>query len=70
MEPFRLQKSVSLDLDNFFLMGGCTEVDEKLIRETADALVSSGLAAAGYTYLNLGELSLCSLLRLDTYFRR
>ena len=30
-------------------------VDEKLIREVADALVASGLKDAGYTYLNLDD---------------
>ncbi|NML67873.1 glycoside hydrolase family 27 protein [Hymenobacter sp. RP-2-7] len=30
-------------------------VDEKLIREVADALVASGLRDAGYTYLNLDD---------------
>jgi alpha-galactosidase len=30
-------------------------VDEKLIREVADALVSSGLRDAGYTYLNIDD---------------
>lgn len=30
-------------------------IDEKLIRETADALVSSGLRDAGYTYVNLDD---------------
>jgi alpha-galactosidase len=31
------------------------EIDENLIRETADAMVSSGMLAAGYTYLNLDD---------------
>ena len=30
-------------------------VDEKMIREIADALVSSGLADAGYVYLNIDD---------------
>lgn len=30
-------------------------VDERLIRETADAMVSSGMAAAGYRYVNLDD---------------
>ncbi|GGK87823.1 glycoside hydrolase family 27 protein [Rufibacter glacialis] len=30
-------------------------VDEKLIRETADAMVSSGMKAAGYTYINIDD---------------
>ncbi len=30
-------------------------VDEKLIRETADAIVSSGMKAAGYTYINIDD---------------
>ena len=33
---------------------GC-RIDERLIRETADALVASGLAKAGYRYLNLDD---------------
>ncbi|XP_031249694.1 alpha-galactosidase-like isoform X2 [Pistacia vera] len=31
------------------------KIEEKLIRETADAMVSSGLAAAGYEYINLDD---------------
>ncbi|XP_059661626.1 alpha-galactosidase-like isoform X4 [Cornus florida] len=31
------------------------KIDEKLIRETADAMVSSGLAAVGYEYINLDD---------------
>ena len=34
------------------LMG---EINETNIKETADALVSTGLAAAGYKYLNLDD---------------
>ncbi|GAA0140249.1 galactosidase [Lithospermum erythrorhizon] len=30
-------------------------IDEKLVKETADALVSTGLAAAGYHYVNLDD---------------
>ncbi|KAJ9540062.1 hypothetical protein OSB04_026568 [Centaurea solstitialis] len=30
-------------------------IEEKLIRETADAMVSTGLAAAGYKYVNLDD---------------
>ncbi|CAI9273236.1 unnamed protein product [Lactuca saligna] len=30
-------------------------IEEKLIRETADAMVSTGLAAAGYQYVNLDD---------------
>ncbi len=30
-------------------------VDEKLIRETADAMVASGMAAAGYQYVNIDD---------------
>lgn len=33
---------------------GCN-IQEKLIRETADAMVSSGLAALGYQYINLDD---------------
>ncbi|KHN14744.1 Alpha-galactosidase [Glycine soja] len=33
---------------------GC-DINESLIRETADALVSSGLAALGYKYINLDD---------------
>ncbi|PON41249.1 Glycoside hydrolase [Parasponia andersonii] len=33
---------------------GCS-IEEKLIRETADAMVSSGLAALGYQYINLDD---------------
>ncbi|MBI5527250.1 MAG: NPCBM/NEW2 domain-containing protein [Deltaproteobacteria bacterium] len=31
------------------------DIDENLVRETADAMVSSGMKAAGYTYLNLDD---------------
>ncbi|XP_042964678.1 alpha-galactosidase-like [Carya illinoinensis] len=31
------------------------QIEEKLIRETADAMVSSGLAAIGYEYINLDD---------------
>ncbi|KAJ0104507.1 hypothetical protein Patl1_19229 [Pistacia atlantica] len=31
------------------------KIEEKLVRETADAMVSSGLAAAGYEYINLDD---------------
>ena len=30
-------------------------IDEKLIRETADAMVSSGMKAAGYSYINIDD---------------
>jgi alpha-galactosidase len=33
---------------------GC-DIDENLIRETADAMVSSGMAAAGYEYVNIDD---------------
>jgi alpha-galactosidase len=33
---------------------GC-DIDEELIRETADAMVSSGMAAAGYEYVNIDD---------------
>ncbi|MPZ81324.1 MAG: alpha-galactosidase [Actinophytocola sp.] len=33
---------------------GC-DIDEELIRETADAMVSSGMADAGYTYVNIDD---------------
>jgi hypothetical protein len=33
---------------------GC-RIDERLIRETADALVASGMLAAGYNYLNIDD---------------
>ena len=33
---------------------GC-EINEKLVRETADAFITSGLAKAGYTYVNLDD---------------
>jgi alpha-galactosidase len=33
---------------------GCT-VSDSLIRQTADAMVSSGMAAAGYTYVNIDD---------------
>ncbi|KAL2243800.1 UNVERIFIED_CONTAM: Alpha-galactosidase [Sesamum indicum] len=40
-------------------------IEEKLIRETADAMVSTGLAALGYEYINLDSLTryACSLLQ-------
>ncbi|KAL0441232.1 UNVERIFIED_CONTAM: Alpha-galactosidase [Sesamum radiatum] len=40
-------------------------IEEKLIRETADAMVSTGLAALGYEYINLDSLTLyaCYLLQ-------
>ncbi|KAF1897547.1 hypothetical protein Lal_00036989 [Lupinus albus] len=31
------------------------EIDEKMIRETADALVSTGLSKLGYTYVNIDD---------------
>ncbi len=34
------------------------EIDEGLARESADLLISTGLAAAGYTYFNLDGASL------------
>ncbi|CAI9772171.1 unnamed protein product [Fraxinus pennsylvanica] len=36
---------------NFF---GC-DIDEKVIKETADALISTGLANLGYTYVNIDD---------------
>ncbi|MGK5739315.1 NPCBM/NEW2 domain-containing protein [Micromonospora sp. URMC 103] len=33
---------------------GC-DINEKLIRDTADAIVSSGMAAAGYEYVNIDD---------------
>lgn len=33
---------------------GC-EINEVLMKQTADSLVDSGLAAAGYNYLNLDD---------------
>jgi alpha-galactosidase len=33
---------------------GCN-INEQIIRDTADAMVSTGLADAGYTYLNLDD---------------
>jgi alpha-galactosidase len=33
---------------------GC-DVSETLIRKTADAVVQTGLAAAGYTYVNIDD---------------
>jgi alpha-galactosidase len=49
---------------------GCT-VDEKLIRETADAMVSSGMKKAGYQYVNIddcwqGERDELGFLRPDS----
>lgn len=38
-------------------------VNEKLIRETADAMVSSGMKAAGYEYVNIDD---CWQVRRDT----
>ncbi|KAK8518765.1 hypothetical protein V6N12_012010 [Hibiscus sabdariffa] len=35
---------------------GC-DIEENLIKETADAMVSRGLAKLGYRYINLGEFS-------------
>ncbi|KAM7271854.1 hypothetical protein ACFE04_031068 [Oxalis oulophora] len=32
---------------------GC-QIDEKIIKKTADALVSTGLAKLGYIYVNIG----------------
>src|SRR5690348_4601798 len=31
------------------------DINEKLIRDTADAMVSSGMAAAGYRYVNIDD---------------
>ncbi len=36
------------------------DIDETLIRQTADALVSTGMAAAGYTYVNLDDCWMAS----------
>ena len=33
----------------------CEGLNEKLIREVADAMVSSGLRDAGYTYVNIDD---------------
>ena len=38
------------------------DIDEQLIYTTADLLVETGLAAAGYVYLNIDGLSRPSLL--------
>lgn len=36
------------------------EIDEKMVRESAEILISSGLAAAGYNYFNLdGDPNAC-----------
>ena len=32
-----------------------TSIDEKLVKETADIMVSSGMAAAGYNYIVLDD---------------
>ena len=32
-----------------------TNIDEKLVKETADIMVSSGMAAAGYNYIVLDD---------------
>lgn len=34
------------------------DIDEELARESAELLISTGLAAAGYTYFNLDGVSL------------
>lgn len=41
------------------------DIDETMVRESAEILISSGLAAAGYTYFNLDgrALPLCLLSR-------
>lgn len=33
---------------------GCN-INEEIVRQTADSLITSGLAAAGYIYLNLDD---------------
>jgi alpha-galactosidase len=38
---------------------GC-DVDESLIRATADAMVSSGMKDAGYQYVNIDMGLICS----------
>ncbi|KAL0417371.1 UNVERIFIED_CONTAM: Alpha-galactosidase 2 [Sesamum latifolium] len=47
-------------------------IEEKLIRETADAMVSTGLAALGYEYINLddcwAELNRDSQVRYECHF--
>jgi alpha-galactosidase len=57
--PAAAQKDPSLALTppmgwNSWNHYGCN-IDEALIKATADALVSSGLRAAGYTYVNLDD---------------
>jgi len=37
-------------------------VNEKLIRQTADAMVATGMKDAGYTYINIDDCWLASLI--------
>ena len=39
----------------------CEGLNENLIREVADAMVSSGLRDAGYTYVNIDDCELAGL---------
>jgi alpha-galactosidase len=48
-----LAKTPPMGWNSWNHFGGA--VDDKTVRETADAMVSSGMAAAGYTYVNIDD---------------
>jgi alpha-galactosidase len=48
-----LAKTPPMGWNSWNHFGGA--VDDKIVRETADALVSSGMAAAGYIYVNIDD---------------
>ncbi|XP_042962153.1 alpha-galactosidase 1 isoform X3 [Carya illinoinensis] len=47
---------------------GC-KIDEKMIKETADALISSGLAMLGYTYVNIAIILAAKLCLVHLVMR-
>ena len=51
---------------NTWEMWGC-DISEQKVKAAADAMVQKGLAAAGYTYLNLGAPPACAALNLPQH---
>ena len=47
----------------------CEGLNEKLIREVADAMVSSGLRDAGYTYVNIDDCWMASKRSADGHLQ-